>query len=152
MARYVPFSEIDGPFTRGLPKWTLVAVSPGRLATFGVTLGQDLGMAVDLVQFVAKPTRYRGGDAGLDGAVWDYSQRNLRANGQTIKATFRGFDDAGHRVPSGLYKAMVDLYGHRTSMNTCSQEGTVPRGYASQTDTGVIYGLARITTDANDGR
>src|SRR4051812_10283071 len=40
-ARSVPFTDVDGPFTPGGTRWSLVDVSSSLPATFGVVLGHD---------------------------------------------------------------------------------------------------------------
>jgi hypothetical protein len=143
-ARSVPFIDVDGPFTSDGTALSLVDVSSSHPATFGVVLGRDEGMAVDLVQFIVKPYAYKGGDYEPSGAVWTDTRRNLRAEGQSVMATFRGRDNAGHPLPRGVYKVEVDLRGHRTSMSTCVRNGPVPQVYGLRSDSGILYGLASI--------
>lgn len=143
-ARYVPFTDVDGPFHQDGSGWSLVDVSSSHPATFGVVLGHDEGMAVDLVQFLVKPYAYKGGDYEPSGAVWTYAMRDLRAEGQRIMATFRGRDNAGRPLPRGVYKVELELLGHRTSTSTCIRNGPLPMAYRTGGGTGTIYGLASI--------
>jgi hypothetical protein len=143
-ARSVPFTDVDGPFDLGGTRWSLIDVSSSHPATFGVVLGHDEGMAVDLVQFLVKPYAYKGGDYELPGAVWNYAMHDVRAEGQRLMATFRGRDNSGRPLPRGVYKVELELLGHRTSMNTCIRNGPVPLAYSTGSSTGTIYGLASI--------
>ena len=143
-ARSVPFTDVDGPFTPGGTRWSMIDVSSSHPATFGVVLGHDEGMAVDLVQFLVKPYAYKGGDYEPSGAVWTYAMRDLRAEGQRLMATFRGRDNSGRPLPRGVYKVELELLGHRTSTSTCVRNGPVPLAYRTTSGTGTIYGLASI--------
>ena len=143
-ARYVPFTDVDGSFTPDSTGLSLIDVSTSHPARFGVVLGHDEGMAVDLVQFLVKPYAYRGGDYEPSGAVWTYAMRDLRAEGQRLMATFRGRDNAGRPLPRGVYKVELELLGHRTSTSTCVRNGPLPPAYRTGGGTGTIYGLASI--------
>jgi hypothetical protein len=140
----VPFTAVPGPFVQGGSQWSLARVDQDHPVTVGVVLGRDRGMRVDRVEFVVKPYAYRGGDDGLGGAVFTSIHSDMPADGQTLRATFAGLDNSGAPLPRGVYKVMVSLIGHRTSMSTCIEQGPVEAGFRIHPETGIIYGLASI--------
>jgi hypothetical protein len=125
-------------------RYTMLQVSARHPVTVGVRLGYDDGMAVDAVTIIVQPYAYQGGDGNPAGTVWHVTRRDLRPEGQTITATFTGLDDAGSRLPKGVYKMLVDLESHRTSSSTCVRVGPVDEALSNQSQTQVTYGLVSI--------
>lgn len=142
--RTVPFEPVLGPFATSGSHWALVPVSADHPVTIAVRLGRDQGIAVDTAHIFVQPNAYRGDDSGLGGAVWHVTSHNLRADGQTIEATFSGLDDAGRPLPRGVYRALVNLDGHRTSSSTCEAMGPVDPAFQGESETGFVYGLISL--------
>lgn len=140
----VPFTPIEGPFHFGGTRWTLLPMTPADPVTVRVSLGRDLGMAVDTVYFFLQPTTYRGADNGLGGAIAHVTYHDLVADGQELHATFTGVDDTGRHLRRGVYRVLVNLDGHRTSASTCLRVGPMDSGMSNQTETGFIFGLVSV--------
>jgi hypothetical protein len=142
--RGVSFTPLTGPFRANGSHWRMLQVSPTHPVNVGVQLAHDDGMAIDAISFIMQPYTYQGSDGDLAGAAVHVTRRNLRADGQTITATFSGLDDHGRPLRKGVYKVLVDLLGHRTSSSTCLAQGPVDDALTGITETGVIFGLASI--------